>query len=116
MSGVGVSPTPQSFIILVEPPSSRPHSGWPLCSRAGDTGCSAKKKEIRLVSNMASQLSDSSMAVPAKVLSVINKKVNGKISAKKGAAGLLAPIAVRASKPIQIPPLDNPLLKIPDKD
>ena len=59
-----------------------------------------KKKEISLVSNMAS---DSSMAVPAKVLSVINKKVNGKTSAKKGAAGLLAPIAVRASKPIPIP-------------
>ena len=75
-----------------------------------------KKGKIGLLSEMADQLFDSSMVAPPKVPSVINKKVNGKISAKKGAAGLLAPIAVRASKPIQIPPLDNPLPKIPDKD
>ena len=75
-----------------------------------------KKGKIGLLSEMAGQLSDSSMVAPPKVPSFINKKVNGKTSAKKGAAGLLAPIAVRASKPIQIPPLDNPLLKIPDKD
>ena len=75
-----------------------------------------KKGKIGLLSEMAGQLSDSSMVAPPKVPSFINKKVNGKTSAKKGAAGLLAPIAVRASKPIQIPPLDNPLPKIPDKD
>ena len=75
-----------------------------------------KKGKIGLLSEMADQLFDSSMVAPPKVPSVINKKVNGKTSAKKGAAGLLAPIAVRASKPIQIPPLDNPLPKIPDKD
>ena len=76
-----------------------------------------KKGKIGLLSEMAGQLSDSSMVAPPKVPSFINKKVNGKTSAKKGAAGLLAPIAVRASKPIQIPSLDNPLpKKIPDKD
>ena len=56
-----------------------------------------KKGKIGLLSDMASQLSDSSMVAPPKVPSFINKKVNGKTSAKKGAAGLLAPIAVRAS-------------------